>query len=132
MWGHTMPTETGYEMRSVTTEDYERTWIALNQVVGGIPDFEGHICKVVPVKGNLLAIEGEADGFRVSLRKRTSRGLADQTVWSVRLDDDSYSVLSVNDVNGKAASRTTVAELNDTLWQFHRLAVEDTAAVIRD
>jgi hypothetical protein len=133
MWGGSIPTGEGcFPMQSVNVANYERTWIALDQAIGGISDFDDRARVLAPAKGNILAIESEADGFRVSLRKRTSRGFADQSVWAVWLDDDGYNVVSVDDVNGKTASPARVTELNNLLWQFHRLAVEDAAAVIRN
>lgn len=119
-------------MQLITNANLERTWIALDQVIGGIHDWQYDRCTVAPPKGDVLAIEAETDAFRVSLRQRTAKGFADRRVWTVRFDEEFHNVTVVADVNEHGASRKDVDALNDLLWQFHRLAVEGAAAVLRN
>jgi hypothetical protein len=50
----------------------------------------------------------------------------------VQLDEELCNVLAIADIHAKQATRKDVDALNDLLWQFHRLAVEDAAAVLRN
>lgn len=113
-------------------QNFEQTWIALDQAIGGIHERSDNRCTLAPPKGDVLAIETETDAFRVSLRRRTAEGFADRTVWLVRLDEEFHSVLAITDINANEATRKSVDALNDLLWEFHRLAVEDRVQVIRN
>ena len=117
-------------MQQPITDSFERTWIALDKAINGY--WESSRCVLTPTAGDTLAIEAEKDAFRVSLRRRTDTGFADRRVWVVRLDDELHNVLAITDAAEKPARRKDVDALNDALWQFHRLAVEDSAAVIRN
>ena len=117
-------------MQQSITDGFERTWVALDQAINGY--WECSRCVLTPPVGDALAIETEGDAFRVSLRRRTGAGFADRKVWLVRLDDELHNVLAITDAAEKPARGKDVDALNDVLWQFHRLAVEDSAAVIRN
>jgi hypothetical protein len=115
---------------AVTESDLDRVWVAINQAVGDDEDSK----RVALVKhgGDALVLEaGMWQARRVSLRKRTGDELAERDAWLVHYGEDAHTVEKVTDTNGKPVSRKRVGRLNEALWRFHRLAVEDAAALIR-
>lgn len=124
-------------------KELDQTWIALNQAVGGFkrgddgyfdPSDTACRCALVEHDGDALVIEAaEArDTLQVSFRKKTAGGLKDRVVWRIRFTGEYREVCNVADAIGKRANRKSVTHLNDMLWRFRRLAVEDAASVIRN
>lgn len=124
-------------------ETLERTWIALDQAIGGFvrgdegyfdPDDAARRCALIGHKGDALVVEAaEARNvLKVSFRKPAGRELKDRMVWMIRFADEYREVSNVADTNGRPASRQSITRLNNVLWQFHRLTVENAARVLRN
>lgn len=113
--------------------DNWRLWIAINQALAGVDDWreEYNRCAFVELeRGRALVMEAIGDTHVcVSHRRLNWQGdLEDVTVWSLILDDDGVRDVSMD---GAPADGRCVEALTSLFWFFHRLAVEDRAAMHR-
>ena len=113
--------------------ELERTWVALDTALHGVYEWaeRNHRCLFVPRDaGEMLSIE--RDPMTSNLRVSVCRRKREAAAWVIQFNSEADNVSGISDNTGKPARQKAISTLNDALWHFHRLAVEDAASVYRN
>ena len=117
------------ELAAPDDDDLDRTTAALGEALG---DSSGWTrCEFVHPQGHAMVVEKATNNgrqLRVSL-KWCRNGHCKRT-WVVQLNEH-HGVSAIIDDDGNPVTAQNALTLNNVLWHFHRLAVENVAWVSR-